>query len=32
MQEIYTFIDDSGVLHKNADNKHFIYAGYIFFR
>ena len=30
MQEIYTFIDDSGVLHKNADNKHFIYAGYIF--
>ncbi len=29
-QNIYFFVDDSGVLHSNAKEKHFIYGGYIF--
>lgn len=30
MQEIFIFIDDSGVLHRNANDNIFVYAGYIF--
>lgn len=30
MQKVYFYFDDSGVLHKNANNKYFIYAGYAF--
>lgn len=30
MQEIFMFFDDSGVLHRNAPNKFFVYAGYSF--
>ncbi|CDZ74854.1 hypothetical protein ING2D1G_0695 [Peptoniphilus sp. ING2-D1G] len=30
MQEIFVFIDDSGVLHRNANDNIFVYAGYIF--
>ncbi|MBO1308673.1 DUF3800 domain-containing protein [Enterococcus sp. 669A] len=30
MQEVFLFFDDSGVLHKNAPNRFFIYAGLIF--
>lgn len=27
MQKVYFYFDDSGVLHKNAKNKYFVYAG-----
>lgn len=30
MQKVYFYFDDSGVLHQNAKNKYFIYAGYAF--
>lgn len=30
MQEVYMFFDDSGVLHRNAPNRYFVYAGYAF--
>lgn len=30
MKKITIFLDDSGVLSKNAPEKHFVYAGYIF--
>lgn len=30
MQEVIFFFDDSGVLHKNAHEKYFVYAGYVF--
>lgn len=30
MQEIFIYIDDSGVLHCNSKNRYFVYAGYIF--
>lgn len=30
MQEVIFFFDDSGVLHKNAQEKYFVYAGYVF--
>ncbi len=30
MQEIYFYLDDSGVLHRNANEQFFIYAGYVF--
>lgn len=30
MQEVFFFFDDSGVLHKNAQEKYFVYAGYVF--
>lgn len=30
MQEIFMFFDDSGVLHRNAPNRFFVYAGYSF--
>lgn len=29
-RDIFFFFDDSGVLHKNAPAKHFVYAGYVF--
>ncbi len=31
VQNIYIFIDDSGVFSKNASGDYFIYAGYVFF-
>lgn len=31
MQEVYLFFDDSGVLHRKAPNRFFVYAGYAFF-
>ncbi len=30
MQELFVYLDDSGVLHRNAKEQYFIYAGYIF--
>lgn len=30
MQHVYFYFDDSGVLHKNAPCKYFVYAGYVF--
>lgn len=30
MKNIYFYVDDSGVLHRNARNEYFIYAGYCF--
>ena len=30
MQELFIFLDDSGVLHKNAREQYFVYAGYVF--
>jgi len=30
LQNIYIYLDDSGVLHKNSKEKYFIYAGYLF--
>lgn len=30
MRDIYFYFDDSGVLHKNANSKYFVYAGLIF--
>lgn len=30
MDKIFIFVDDSGKLHKNANDDYFIYAGYIF--
>lgn len=30
MQEVHMFFDDSGVLHRNAPNRYFVYAGYAF--
>lgn len=30
MQEVIFFFDDSGVLHKNANHRYFVYAGYVF--
>lgn len=30
MQSVYMYFDDSGVLHRNAKNEVFIYAGYCF--
>ncbi|MFZ7301455.1 DUF3800 domain-containing protein [Enterococcus gallinarum] len=30
MQKVYMFFDDSGVLHKNAHSRHFVYAGLAF--
>lgn len=30
MQELFIYLDDSGVLHKNAPGQYFIYAGYVF--
>ena len=30
MQEIYFYLDDSGVLHPNSREQFFVYAGYIF--
>lgn len=30
MQEIYFYLDDSGVLHRNANEQFFVYAGYVF--
>lgn len=30
MQKIFIYVDDSGVLHSNAKNKYFVYAGYSF--
>lgn len=30
MQEVSMFFDDSGVLHRNAENRFFVYAGYAF--
>ena len=30
MQQVYFYFDDSGVLHKNAPCKYFVYAGYVF--
>lgn len=30
MQELYFYLDDSGVLHSNAHERFFIYAGYVF--
>ncbi len=29
-QEIFFYLDDSGVLHKNAEERYFVYAGYVF--
>ncbi|RRQ83448.1 DUF3800 domain-containing protein, partial [Enterococcus faecium] len=30
MEELHLFFDDSGVLHRNAPNRFFVYAGYAF--
>ncbi len=30
MQKVYFYFDDSGVLHKNAPNRYFVYAGLFF--
>lgn len=30
MQEVFIYLDDSGVLHNNSNNRYFIYAGYFF--
>lgn len=30
MQEIYFYVDDSGVFHPNSKERFFIYAGYVF--
>lgn len=30
MDKVYIFVDDSGKLHKNANDDYFVYAGYIF--
>lgn len=30
MQHIYFYFDDSGVLHPNAPERYFVYAGYVF--
>ncbi|EOS7786373.1 DUF3800 domain-containing protein [Enterococcus hirae] len=30
MQKVYMFFDDSGVLHRNARNRYFVYAGLAF--
>lgn len=30
MQEIYFYLDDSGVLHPNSHEQFFVYAGYVF--
>ena len=30
VQEIFFYLDDSGVLHKNAEERYFVYAGYVF--
>lgn len=30
MREIYIFIDDSGVFHRNSNSEYFVYAGYVF--
>lgn len=30
MQEIYFYLDDSGVLHSNSNEQFFVYAGYVF--
>lgn len=30
MKNVYFYVDDSGVLHRNARNEYFIYAGYCF--
>ena len=30
MKNIYFYVDDSGILHRNARNEYFIYAGYCF--
>lgn len=29
-QEVFIYLDDSGVLHNNANGQYFVYAGYIF--
>jgi len=29
-REIFFYLDDSGVLHKNAEERYFVYAGYVF--
>ncbi|MCL2094553.1 DUF3800 domain-containing protein [Candidatus Saccharibacteria bacterium] len=29
-QQIFIYLDDSGVLHRNSDEQFFIYAGYVF--
>nr|DAP76153.1 MAG TPA: Protein of unknown function (DUF3800) [Caudoviricetes sp.] len=29
-QEIFVYVDDSGVLHENGGNRYFVYSGYIF--
>lgn len=30
IQEVFIYLDDSGVLHKNEPNRFFAYAGYVF--
>lgn len=30
IQEVYIYLDDSGVLHRNAREQYFVYAGYVF--
>ena len=30
MQELFFYIDDSGVLHRNSGDRFFVYAGYVF--
>ena len=30
MQHVYFYFDDSGVLHPNAPERYFVYAGYVF--
>lgn len=29
-QEVFIYLDDSGVLHRNAEGRYFVYAGYFF--
>lgn len=30
MQKVYFYFDDSGVLHRNSNNRYFVYAGLVF--